>query len=201
MPHEAQAISGEIIHELRSALDNLIYEASRRNNNGVEVRRTQFVIADDEASYRRQEWRLKKLTEQQKSKVESVQPYNNDDKWASLLSGLSNRDKHRYPITLYNHAGINISIRNDGVSIGSELPKWTLAGTYAPLETLETLLYRVCEVVGAFYPESKGFLPALPDQSELVPIHDVFTDSSSRLTSSQAGVGRPIQGSNDISPE
>ena len=48
-PHEAQAIAGEIIHDIRSALDNLIYEASRRNNNNVEVEQTQFVCAGDEA--------------------------------------------------------------------------------------------------------------------------------------------------------
>ena len=30
LPHKAQVIAGEIIHDLRSALDNLIYEVSRR---------------------------------------------------------------------------------------------------------------------------------------------------------------------------
>ena len=72
MPHEAQAIVREIIHDLRSALDNLIYEASRRNNNNVEVNMTQFVIADDEESYRSQQWRLRKLTDEEQSKIESI---------------------------------------------------------------------------------------------------------------------------------
>ena len=112
VPHKAQAIAGEIVHDLRSALDNLIYDVSRRNNNNVEVEQTQFVIADDEASYRNQQWRLRKLTDKQKSKVESIQPYNNEDKWASLLSDLSNRDKHRYLIILYNHSRITVSVRD-----------------------------------------------------------------------------------------
>ena len=136
VPHKAQAIAGEIIHDLRSALDNLIYEASRRNNNYVEVKQTQFVIADDEKSYRKQQWRLRKLTEKQRSEVESIQPYNNEDKWASLLSDLSNRDKHRYLITLYNQSRITVSVRNHKTLLMSDPPKWTLAGKYPPVDTL-----------------------------------------------------------------
>ena len=128
MPHKAQAIAGEIIHDLRSALDNLIYEVSRQNNNDVEVEQTQFVIADDQEFYRNQQRRLRKLTEEQRLKVESIQPYNNEDKWASLLSDLSNRDKHRYLITLYNHSRITVSVRDHETLVRSGPPRWTLAG-------------------------------------------------------------------------
>ena len=201
MPHKAQAIAGEIIHDLRSALDNLIYEVSRRNNNNVEVEQTQFVIADDEESYRSQQWRLRKLTEEQESKVESIQPYNNEDKWASLLSNLSNRDKHRNLITLYNHSRITVSIRDYETILKSDSPKWTLVGKYPPVDTLNTLLYRVCEVVKDFYPVSGGFFPALPHQSKLISIDETFTVQSSQLVSSQKGVSRPINISNDMTPK
>ena len=200
MPHNAQAIAGEIIHDLRSALDNLIYEVSRRNNNDVEVEQTQFVIADDRESYRNQQWRLRKLTEAQKNKVEAIQPYTNRDKWASLLSDLSNRDKHRYLITLYNHSRITISARDHETIIRSDPPKWTLAGKYPPVGTLRTLLYRVCEVVKEFYPESESFFPALPHQSELIAIDEAFTAQSSRLVSSQENVSRRVNISNDMTP-
>ena len=200
MPHKAQAIAGEIIHNLRSALDNLIYEVSRRNNNDVEVEQSQFVIADDDESYRNQQWRLRKLTEKQKSKVESIQPYNNEDKWASLLSDLSNRDKHRYLITLYNHSRITVSVRDHETHLESDPPKWTLAGKYPPADTLNTLLYRACEVVKDFYPASEGFLPTLPHQSKLISIDEAFTVQSSRLVSSQERVERRINISNDMTP-
>ncbi len=200
MPHKAQAIAGEIIHDLRSALDNLIYEVSRQNNNGVEVEQTQFVIADDQEFYRNQQRRLRKLTEEQRLKVESIQPYNNEDKWASLLSDLSNRDKHRYLITLYNHSRITVSVRDHETLVRSGPPRWTLAGKYPPVGTLNTLLYRVCEVVKDFYPESERFFPALPHQSELISIDEAFTGQSSRLVSSQERVSRPINISNDMTP-
>ena len=200
VPHNAQAIAGEIIHDLRSALDNLIYEVSRRNNNNDEVEQTQFVIADDEESYRIQQRRLRKLTEKQKSKVESIQPYNNEDKWASLLSDLSNRDKHRYLMALYNHSRITVSVRDHETLIRSDPPNWTLAGKYTPVDTLNTLLYRVCEVVKDFYPESERFFPTLPHQSELISIDEAFTVQSSRLVSSLERVERRINISNDMTP-
>ena len=129
--------------------------------------RSQFVIADDEESYRKQQWRLRKLTVKQRSKVESIQPYNNEDKWASLLSDLSNRDKHRYLITLYNHSRITVSVRNHETLLP---PMWTLAGKYPPVDTLNTMLYRVCEVVKDFYPESERFFPTLLHQSKLISL-------------------------------
>ena len=198
VPQKAQAIAGEIIHDLRSALDNLIYEASRRNNNDVEVEQTQFVITDDDESYRNQQWRLRKLTEKQRSKVGSIQPYNNEDKWASLLSDLSNRDKHRYLIVLHNHSRITVSIRNHETLLKSDPPKWTLAGKYPPVDTLNTMLYRVCEVVRDFYPESERFFPTLLHQSELISIDEAFTGQSSRLVSSVEGVSRRLVISNDM---
>ena len=200
VPHKAQALAGEIIHDLRSALDNLIYEVSRRNNNDVEVKQTQFVIADDEESYRKQQWRLRKLTVKQRSKVESIQPYNNEDKWASLLSDLSNRDKHRYLITLYNHSRITVSVRNHETLLKSDPPMWTLAGKYPPVDTLNTMLYRVCEVVKDFYPESERFFPTLLHQSKLISIDEAFTGQSSRLVSSVERVSRRLDISNDMTP-
>ena len=198
VPHKAQAIAGEIIHDLRSALDNLIYEVSRRNNNDVEVEQTQFVIADTEDSYRDQQWRLKRLTENQKRRVESIQPYNNEDKWASLLSDLSNRDKHRYLIALHNQARIAVSVRNHGTFLASDPPEWTLAGKFPPVETLNTMLYRVCEVVRDFYPESERFFPALLHQSELISVDEAITGQSSRLVSSVESVSRRLHISNDM---
>lgn len=198
VPHKAQAIAGEIIHDLRSALDNLIYEASRQNNNDGEVEQTQFVIANDERAYRSQQRRLRGLKEEQKNKVESIQPYNNEDKWASLLSDLSNRDKHRYLIALHNHSRITVSARNHETILKSEPPEWTLAGKYPPVDTLNTLLYRVCEVVKDFYPESERLFPVLIHPSKLVSIDEAFTAQSSRLVSSVGEVSRRLDISNDM---
>ena len=198
VPHKAQAIAGEIIHDLRSALDNLIYEASRRNNNDVEVEQTQFVIAADEQSYRNQQGRLRMLTDEQKSRVESIQPYKSEDKWASLLSDLSNRDKHRYLIALHNHSRITVSVRNNETVLRSDPPRWTLAGRYPPVETLNTLLYRACEVVKGFYPESEQFFPTLLHQSKLVSVDEAFTRQSSRFVSSVESVSRRLHISNDM---
>lgn len=198
LPHKAQVIAGEIIHGLRSALDNLIYEVSRRNNDDVEVEQTQFVIAEDEESYRSQQRRLRKLTDEEKRRVESIQPYNNEDKWASLLSDLSNRDKHRYLIAVHNHSRITVSARDHETLIWSDPPEWTLVGKYPPTDTFDTLLYRVCEVVKDFYPASERFFPPLPHRSELVSFDEALTVQSSRLVSSRESVERRLHVSNDM---
>ena len=136
-----------------------------------------------------------------KARLESVQPYKYEDMWASLLSDLSNRDKHRYLIELYNHSRITVSVRDCETHIWSDPPKWTLAGKFPPIDTLNTLLYRVCEVVKDFYPDSENFFPTLPHQSKLIVIDEAFTAQSGRLLSSVKRVSRELNISNDMTPK
>ena len=72
-----------------------------------------------------QKWRLRMLTADQPRKIASTQPYNNEDKWTSLLSDLSNRDEHRHPIELYKHSRITVSVSNHETVIVSDPPRWT----------------------------------------------------------------------------
>ena len=50
-----------------------------------------------------------------------------------------------------------LQVRNHETLLKSDPPMWTLAGKYPPVDTLNTMLYRVCEVVKDFYPESERF--------------------------------------------
>jgi hypothetical protein len=88
---------GEILHNLRSALDHLVYEAS---DPALRNKRTEFPIFNDEAEFIRVAApKIKGLNAATRAFVESNQPFTNKDTsiihYLWLLYELSNTDKHR----------------------------------------------------------------------------------------------------------
>lgn len=94
---------GEIVHNLRSALDHLVYEASAPDENGRPLSGTEFPIFIDEDKFRSEArggglYKIRGLTAETRAFVESVQPFRSKNPrrhslWA--LQDLSNTDKHR----------------------------------------------------------------------------------------------------------
>jgi hypothetical protein len=121
---------GEIIHNTRSSLDNLIYELAlvNTNNNIEKPKRLQFPICDTIEEFQRySENAISEISATHKSILESYQPFRGiagrPDSWngpyihqLTLLREFSNTDKHRSIIEIFfdpNH----FEIMNSGVVI------------------------------------------------------------------------------------
>lgn len=85
---------GEIIYNLRAALDYLVYELGILDS-GKAQERCQFPIESTPKGWTKHEasW-LMGLSDVHKAAIESLQPYNGC-KWTELLREISNIDKHR----------------------------------------------------------------------------------------------------------
>lgn len=87
---------GEIAHNLRSALDHIVYGISQNHGGN---KRTQFPIVDDEAKWAGAvKSMLGGLPDDVVEKIRAVQPFNfgpNVGRLGLVLSELSNYDKHR----------------------------------------------------------------------------------------------------------
>jgi len=94
---------GEIIYNLRSALDYLIFELAFLDS-GSEQRDTQFPIEHTPEGFnRRRKPFLKGLSVKHIAGIEALQPYNGTT-WTHLLALLSNPDKHRHLTPVVNQA-------------------------------------------------------------------------------------------------
>ncbi len=96
------AIIGEILYNLRSALDDLVYELARLDS-GKDQDDTQFVIVSKEEDFWKQQGRrLTGLYRCHVSAIERLQPYNGVQ-WTEILRNLSNSDKHRQLTVTLSH--------------------------------------------------------------------------------------------------
>ena len=87
-------IVGEIIYNLRAALDYLIYELAILNS-GQEQDGTQFPIDSDRSRFRgRRTTYLKGVSDAHVAEIKKLQPCYGC-KWTKTLASLSNPDKHR----------------------------------------------------------------------------------------------------------
>lgn len=91
-------IVGEIIHDVRSALDHLVWQLALLNT-ATPTRVTQFPIAISEEEFRsnRGQNMIRDLAPKHRTAIEELQPYKGTDTGLALydLRVLSNTDKHR----------------------------------------------------------------------------------------------------------
>jgi len=95
-------IAGDCIHNLRCALDHLVYALAVKNsgtNPPQDANRLQFPIASSLEQFEKQRDRIKGLSDKAQTFIEQRQPYNVRTKkmppQLAILSGLDNADKHR----------------------------------------------------------------------------------------------------------
>lgn len=98
---------GEMLYQLRAALDSLVYELAILDScedpppkkEGLE-----FIIRGSEESFNQAAWKIKPLSDQHRAMVESVQPYDVDQRGEAeqLVAGVLNelndlarKDRHR----------------------------------------------------------------------------------------------------------
>jgi len=99
-PVKLSATLGDVVHNLRSALDHLAYQLVWVGMGKVPSSRIYFPIADDKKSYiEKRKWQMKGATSDTVSKIDALEPYRggNDALWK--LHKLDNVDKHRTLIT------------------------------------------------------------------------------------------------------
>lgn len=97
LPLRVSVILGELIHDLRSALDNVAWELAVRNRgHGAVSRRTSFPICTNETEFdaARTQARLEHIAPEHVSVIRDCQPFDNAQPLAQLAR-LSNTDKHR----------------------------------------------------------------------------------------------------------
>jgi len=95
-------ICGDCVHNLRSALDHLIYAVAVHEsgiNPPPDERILQFPIADDAGRFAKQSWHIQSLSQAVRAIIESVQPYNRPHHFLPPLLGIlrdfDDTDKHR----------------------------------------------------------------------------------------------------------
>ena len=91
-----RALVGDIVEDLRSALDYMVFELSALNSLDLDEAVPQFVIADTKENFERQSRRrLRYLTDEQKSEfIEHLQPFNGNP-MLGILRDISGKSKHR----------------------------------------------------------------------------------------------------------
>lgn len=103
IPPMLPVVVGDVVHNLRAALDYLVYELSIFDSDGRIKNGTQFPIEDvksDPANpnrgfdVRRKSY-LKGLNQRHADAIERLQPYNGVG-WTETLREISNPDKHRH---------------------------------------------------------------------------------------------------------
>jgi hypothetical protein len=104
LPPDWPLVVGDVVHNLRSALDNLVYLIAQRNTprdlTEDEAKRLEFLIFDSDTNYLKTQKRcLSLLPTAAQTEIEGLQPYkrtNPANDTLSLLNRLSNVDKHRH---------------------------------------------------------------------------------------------------------
>lgn len=95
-------VAGDCVHNLRSALDHLVYAVAAGQSIGGKIsneRNLQFPITASPDIFAKECWRIKTLSDAVRTAIEGVQPYNRPDRLLppllSLIQYFDNIDKHR----------------------------------------------------------------------------------------------------------
>ena len=122
VPIEYSVRLGEIVYNLRSALDQLVWQLVHANYK-TPGRHNEFPILDDESRFNEVvKSKLKGVSQGSSTKIKEMQPFCENDEWSVLktLHSLCNIDKHRSVIfpyyivdrfALVNNNPINVQVR------------------------------------------------------------------------------------------
>lgn len=134
-PLELSAIIGDVLFNLRSALDNLVCGLVRKQNPRSSCSSRQFPICDESDKFLQQRDMLKGVPDEAVYVIRELQPYHRpastrDDDPLLILNRLSNRDKHRQiHFTVCYHRNLEVVIpTRSGRDLKVALPKDFHAG-------------------------------------------------------------------------
>lgn len=134
---EASAVIGDVVYNLRAALDYTVYALAVIGNNGNEVSGTQFPIEDDPDDFagrvsgrhpvtqKRIAQHLRKVPGPAVEMIRKLQPFAGS-KWTKTLQSLSNPDRHRVLTALRSKAEFTfdpraVSLQGDELAITGDV--------------------------------------------------------------------------------
>ncbi len=114
IPHSLASIAGDIVHNLRSALDNTAYQLALDGNDGITPTwKVYFPIAPTKSDFEaRRRGLLRRIGPTIETAVDSLEPWK-DGKGHAIwqLAQISNRDKHEVPLEAAGYSrGVDISV-------------------------------------------------------------------------------------------
>ena len=108
IPPRLGVIAGDVLNNLRPALDYLVYALAYLDSEGKPADGTQFPICDTAALFREKKnvW-LKGLSPEHIAAIEGLQPYDGrkEQFWLRWLRDLHNPDKHRHLSVMATEVG------------------------------------------------------------------------------------------------
>ena len=158
-PPRAARLIGEVVQNLRAALDYLVYELARFDSKGI-VDKTQFVIVDSEKAFLDNKWHLRGLSVDHVAAMERLQPYKGC-LWAKFIRDISNPDKHRHLTALKHPTDVSVDGGNTKrILAGKKVDvkdyaavQITFSNGPPVIESLEKLISDVAHTLDAFEPE------------------------------------------------
>jgi len=164
--HTIKIIVGEIIYNLRSALDYLVYELARLDSSDIK-NSTQFPIESTVKGFKgKRDTFLNGVSDEHVAIFERLQPYKGCD-WTKLIRELSNPDKHRQLVITRVSTTYNIAIKDPSAeTLTHESPMnmdnsatiqiiFSAGGIPVTIDTLKQLKTQVTETLDAFKPDFK----------------------------------------------
>ena len=175
-----RVLTAQIVENVRSVFDYLVFELSLRNNPALNRRHLKFVITDDEATFRKEaKSSLKHLTDRETAFVEELQPYRGNGLLA-LIRDASNRSKHRKLLSVRDSSSLEVVFGE--LARQHEYQSWwvypedkgaatfarpknlkvVLMERYDAMATVHSMIEHASEVVGAFDGYlAEGIFPAV----------------------------------------
>ncbi len=153
---------GEIIYNLRSALDYLVFELALLDSGKVQ-KGMQFLIENCEQNWNsRERSKLKGLSIKHKGVIHSLQPHRGCE-WTKVLASISNPDKHRFLTPINATTTLHIGTQETGEDAPQRAVDVDVPVTHqiafddgVPLiETLEILKLKVADVLDMFRSDFK----------------------------------------------
>jgi len=122
IPFDALTAAGDVVHNLRGALDHLAYQltkANRPRTTNDEFRDIYFPISKDKTTHEKAMKRYEKFFGAEAIKlIDSFKPYKGGNEALSRLHSLNNLSKHRLLLTMERHLICRASwLTRDGVPI------------------------------------------------------------------------------------
>ena len=123
MTGRGRLLAVEIIEDIRSTLDYVVYALSLRNEPSMNPKNPKFVIADDKKSFDGQaKGALKHLTAAERGFVEALQPFSTRNEMLSLIRDAANKVKHRNLLTVEDVSKLEIVFGD--LDMKEEYKKW-----------------------------------------------------------------------------
>ena len=108
LPATTRVLAGQIIEGVRSALDYMVFEMSKRNCRELNERVPQFVIVDAAVKFEVESRnRLRYLSNEEKEFIERIQPYRMNS-YLRVISEWGNYGKHRGLLSIVDSTNLTI---------------------------------------------------------------------------------------------